>query len=334
MQEGSKTCSRNDFARVYIEKDLFGDAVTERIVSRLPNAKIIPVSHYKDVFARSRQQYDVQKKSRSLILARNTGRLIYEGAPMCQDFDMENFSYTNSVMNCIYDCDYCFLKGVYDTPNIVVFVNFEDYKKEVDRKLEEGPLYLCISYDTDLLALNGLTGLCDMWTDYAKDKEGLTVEIRTKSSPSSFISSDHIIYAFTLSPDEVIEKYEKKTPHLASRLNAVKAALEAGANVRLCFDPLMHIEDFASVYGRFMEQVSSAVDLNAVRDISLGTFRISADYVRRMRKNGPLSEAAWYPYNNKGGVMSYPEDMADAMTDLVMKELLKHTERRKIYLWK
>ena len=253
---------------------------------------------------------------------------------MCQDFDMENFSYTNSVMNCIYDCDYCFLKGVYDTPNIVVFVNFEDYKKEVDRKLEEGPLYLCISYDTDLLALNGLTGLCDMWTDYAKDREGLTVEIRTKSSPSSFISSDHMIYAFTLSPDEVIEKYEKKTPHLASRLNAVKAALEAGANVRLCFDPLMHIEDFADVYGRFMEQVSSAVDLNAVRDISLGTFRISADYVRRMRKNGPLSEAAWYPYDNKGGVMSYPEVKADAMTDLVMKELLKHTERRKIYLWK
>ena len=83
-----------------------------------------------------------------------------------------------------------------------------------------------------------------------------------------------------------------------------------------------------------MEQVSSAVDLNAVRDISLGTFRISADYVRRMRKNGPLSEAAWYPYDNKGGVMSYPEVKADAMTDLVMKELLKHTERRKIYLWK
>lgn len=333
MQDGSKTCSRNDFARVYIEKDLLGDAVTERIVSRLPHAKIIAVSHYKDVFARSRQQYDVQKASRCLILARNTGRLIYDGAPMCQDFDMENFSYTNSVMNCIYDCDYCFLKGVYDTPNIVVFINFEDYRLAVEEKLKQGPLYLCISYDTDLMALNGLTGFCDKWTDYAKDREGLTVEIRTKSSPRDFVSSEHIIYAFTLSPDEVIEKYEKGTPGLASRLEGIARALDAGANVRLCFDPIMRIENFESVYKTFIGRVASAVDLNKVRDMSVGPFRISADYIKRMRKNGPMSEVAWYPYENEGGVLGYGKEQAEDMTRFVTEELCRYSGREKIFIW-
>ncbi len=333
MQEISVGSSVSDFARIYIENDISEDPVVQRILSGLPGSKVIPIKHYKDVFSRANQQYDVQKKGRSLILARNTGRLIYKGAPMCQSFDMENFSYTNSVMNCIYDCDYCFLKGVYDTPNIVVFVNFEDYRESVEKKLEEGPLYLCISYDTDLLALNGLTGLCDMWTDYARDREGLTIEIRTKSSPRRFVVSDHIIYAFTLSPEKVHRRYENRTPGLDLRLKAVNRAIASGANVRLCFDPLMVIDDFDNVYREFIEKVASTVDLNSVQDMSVGTFRISKDCIKRMRRNGPLSEVAWYPYHNDNGVLGYEENRAKHMTDVVVEELIRHCGREKIYIW-
>jgi len=333
MQERSKISLVSDLARIYIENDLLEDPVAQRILSRLPASKVIPIGHYKDVFSRALQQYDVQKRGRSLIIAANRGRLIYDGAPMCQDFDMENFSYTNSLMNCIYDCDYCFLKGVYDTPNIVVFVNFQDYRAAVEKKLEEGPLYLCISYDTDLLALNGLTGLCDMWTDYARDKEALTIEIRTKSAVQDFVVSDHIIYAFTLSPDEVIRRYENKTPDLGSRLKAVNAAIAAGARVRLCFDPLMATEDFDRVYKEFIDKVSSSVDLSMVKDMSVGTFRISKDYIKRMRKNGPMSEVAWYPYHNDNGVLGYEESYAEHMTQVVVEELLRHCGREKIYTW-
>ncbi|MBP5655238.1 MAG: radical SAM protein [Clostridiales bacterium] len=333
MQEGSKTSSSGEIARIYIEQDLISDPVALKIMGKLPSAKVIPIGHYKDVFCRPRQQYEVQRQHRSLIIARNTGRLIYDGAPMCQDFGMENFSYANSLMNCIYDCDYCFLKGVYDTANIVVFVNFEDYKKAVEEKLAQGPLYLCISYDTDLMALNGLCGLCDMWTDYARDKEGLTIEIRTKSAPSHFTVSDHIIYAFTLSPDEVIARYEHGTPGLGSRLEAVRRALDSGANVRLCFDPLMKIEGFDEIYNGFIDRVASEVDLGAVRDMSVGTFRIPADYLKRMRRNCPMSEAAWYPYDNKDGVCGYEETLAARMASQVMDRLCRYTGKEKIYLW-
>ena len=333
MQKGSKTCSQNEFTHIYVEEDLLSDPVTLKIRSHLPKARVVPVAHYKDVFSRARQQYDLQRRHRSLIVAQNKGRLIYDGAPMCQDFDMENFSYTNSMMNCIYDCDYCFLKGVYDTPNIVVFVNFEDYRLAVEEKLKQGPLYLCISYDTDLMALNGLTGLCDKWTDYAKERDGLTIEIRTKSSPKDFVSSEHIIYAFTQSPDEVIARYEKGTPGLDSRLEGIARALDSGANVRLCFDPIMRIENFESVYKSFIGCVASKIDLDKVRDMSAGTFRISADYIKRMRKNGPMSEVAWYPYENDGGVLGYGKMKADDMTRLVTEEICKYTGREKIFIW-
>lgn len=30
------------------------------------------------------------------------------------------------MMNCIFDCEYCYLKGMYPSGNLVVFVNLED----------------------------------------------------------------------------------------------------------------------------------------------------------------------------------------------------------------
>ena len=57
-------------------------------------------------------------------------------------------------MNCIFDCEYCYLKGMYPSANIVVFVNLEDIFAEVAQKLENHSLYLCVSHDTDLLKWN------------------------------------------------------------------------------------------------------------------------------------------------------------------------------------
>ena len=36
------------------------------------------------------------------------------------------------MFNCIYDCDYCYLQGMYPSANIVVFVNHEDFFDAVD----------------------------------------------------------------------------------------------------------------------------------------------------------------------------------------------------------
>ena len=41
-------------------------------------------------------------------------------------------------MNCPFDCEYCYLKGMYQTPYTVVFVNFEDYAEEVRDRLRSG----------------------------------------------------------------------------------------------------------------------------------------------------------------------------------------------------
>ncbi len=47
---------------------------------------------------------------------------------------------------------------MYPSANIVVFVNLEDIFAEVAQKLENHSLYLCVSYDTYLLAMEPITG--------------------------------------------------------------------------------------------------------------------------------------------------------------------------------
>jgi hypothetical protein len=41
----------------------------------------------------------------------------------------------------------------------VVFVNLEDTFREIEQQLSERPVYLCILYDADLLAMENLTEL-------------------------------------------------------------------------------------------------------------------------------------------------------------------------------
>ena len=139
------------------------------------------IEHYKDLFNRSHQNFAKQKKAPALILAKKTGTLIYKGAPVCQSFGNEHFYYTSCMMNCIYHCDYCYLQGMYPSGHVVVFVNLEDYFNELQLLLQQHSIYLCISYDTDLLALESRFGFVKQWLLFASKYNNLSLEIRTKS---------------------------------------------------------------------------------------------------------------------------------------------------------
>ena len=146
------------FTHIYVEERAYGYPLTGKILAKIPDAHVIKIKHYKDVFDRKRQNAPLQKEHQALIIAVRDGNRIFKGAPVCQSFGQPAFYYASSMMNCPFDCEYCYLKGMYPSSNMVVFVNLEDYRADVEEKLKEGLMYVCASYDTDLLAMNGLTG--------------------------------------------------------------------------------------------------------------------------------------------------------------------------------
>lgn len=326
------------FSHIYVEKSVRNHFRTLEILAKFPSAEVIEIHHYKDVFCRSRQSYALQHRSQNLILAAKQGTLIYKGAPVCQSFGNQHFYYTSCMMNCIFDCEYCYLKGMYPSANIVLFVNLEDIFAQAESMLQSHPMYLCVSYDTDLLALEQITGYVKEWCLFTETHKDLKIEIRTKCANKAYVRSvrpiSGVIYAFTLSPQAVIEAYEHHTPSLSERLFCAAEMIRAGCRVRLCFDPMIYLPDWKNYYAELLEQVYDSIDLEKIVDVSVGTFRISQDYLKKMRKHEPDSAVVWFPFQNENGFYHYPTELMEQMEGFMAERLAEKISKEKIFRWK
>lgn len=326
------------FSHIYIEKSVRNHPRTREILEKFPSACVIEISHYKDVFCRRKQDYRLQHRSQNLILAAKHGALLYEGAPVCQSFGNPYFYYTSCMMNCVFDCEYCYLKGMYPSANIVIFVNLEDIFAEVEQRLSRHPLYLCVSYDTDLLALEHILGYVKEWCLFTEKHQDLMIEVRTKCANQQFFRDlrqvPGVIYAFTLSPQAVIEAYEHHTPCLTERLSCAAEMVRAGHPVRLCFDPMIYLPEWKCHYGEMFEQVCDFIDLGEIVDVSVGSFRISQDYLKKMRKQEPDSAVVWFPFQKENGFYHYPEPLMEHMESFLAEKLEKRIPKEKIFRWR
>ncbi|MBQ9766798.1 MAG: hypothetical protein IJW37_01665 [Lachnospiraceae bacterium] len=326
------------FGRIYVERDLLSHPTVLRILARFPKASVLSIDHYKDVFNRGRQDLHAQETEPSLILAANRGTLMYPGAPVCQSFGEEHFMYTSCIMNCIYDCDYCYLQGMYPSGNLVVFVNLEDYFAELDALLAKHPVYLCCSYDSDLTALNGLFPHAEEFCRYAAEHPNLRLELRTKSAARPFIkklpTAKNIVMAFTLSPQELITRYEHYTPSLKARLTTAKEAANRGFSLRLCFDPILDVPQAETLYTTLVEEVFSVLTPEEITDISLGVFRLSKDYLKQLKKAKPACAISHYPYELTDGVCHYRTERCNELLTTVRDALHRHDiPDNKIFIW-
>ena len=322
------------FSHIYLEDGARDYPLARTILAAHPQAEQIPIRHYKDVFNRSHQDFLGQKASPALILAENRGELVYRGARVCQSFGYDNFYYCSNLYNCIFDCEYCYLQGMYPSGNIVVFVNTEDYFARIRTLLSEGPVYLCISYDTDLLALEQELGLVRTWVDFALSHPGLTLEIRTKAALSpadlGLPVCDRVIYAWTLSPEEVAGVHEHHAPSPALRIGAAERTMAAGHPVRLCFDPMLRIPDYENAYRRLFAQTFERLEADRLYDVGIGVFRISASYLKSMRKKRTCAVTA-YPYETLNGIATYDEKRSREMLSFARSCLQKYLSADRIF---
>ena len=333
------------FSHIYIEETLLGGEEAEAILRKFPKARCIPIRHYKDLFNRRKQNRALQEKSRKLILAKKEGQRIYPGAPVCQSFSESAFYYASLLMNCPFHCEYCYLQGMYPSANLVLFLNLEDYFSDCQRLIKEkGSLYLCISYDTDLLALEELYPFVERFARFLEEEPDLRIEVRTKAGGESLfnrilkmqLSEDakkRLIFAFTLSPEKIVSEAEHGTAGLKGRLKAIKMAMEEGFTLRLCFDPMLYHADWESLYTELLETVFREIPVEKLYDVSVGSFRISESYLKAMTKACGASPYTSFPYENTDGYYHYPKELLLKMEGFLEQRLLEKLPKEKIFRW-
>ena len=335
MKKLSKDLFSSFFSHIYLESKALNHPNTKRILSHFKNSEIIEINHYKDVFSRSHQNFYLQKQSPSLILAIKTDNLLYKGARFCDDFGNDNFYYTSSMMNCIYNCEYCYLQGMYSSANVVVFVNIEDIFSEVENLLSKHPVYLCISYDTDILAFENVLGYGAKWIEFSKKHPDLKIELRTKSANFASIENidpcKNVILAWTLSPEKIANNYEDRTPPLQERLKSAGNAVNKGWNVRICFDPILYIKNWKENYKNLVESTFSVLPKDKILDVSIGVFRVSSDYLKIMRKQRFDSVILNYPFTTENKMCTYDKNLSENMISYVYNLVNKYVPKEKIY---
>ena len=331
-----------NFSHIYVEKDAYGYHLTDLAISKFQKSSVIEVNHYKDIFNRSKQDFQVQKRAMKLILAKKTDPFIYNSSYMVQEYGTPNTYYNTPLLNCLYNCDYCFLQGMYDSGNMVLFVNEKDFMDAIDQRLLKpkdpaNKTVVSISYNTDLLAMENIFPLTRNWINYAKNKKNLIIEIRTKSALFSSIKdmrpNDSIILSWTLSPQIICDKYESSAPPLSNRLKAAKEAIDMGWTVRLCFDPILIIKGWRVHYSELLNMIFKEINGESLRDITFGVFRMNKDYFKRVRKREPDSDIFYRNYKLENNFFTENKINRIYAMDYLKRVASKYISNEKILTW-
>lgn len=335
MKHSSPSCTPRLFSHLYIEKAVLDHPQTRRIIEKFDRSNIIVIGHYKEVFNRPSQSFAAQSGAKKLILARREGKFLHEGSRYSDGFGHRRFFYASSLMGCLYDCDYCYLQGLYPSANTVLFVNLEEAFEQLFPHLSEETL-VATSYDTDTLAVEALSGQTSQWLNFASAQPNLHLEIRTKSANFRAID-DHlpnprVTLAWTLSPQEIVDRYEHGTPSLPHRLKAANEAIRAGWKVRLCIDPVIYTDGFEMLYPALIETVFQTVDAEKIEHLTLGSFRMSQNHLRALKKLG-RSDVAFYPYDVRSDTATYPEAIERHILETLRPEALRYLPETKLRTW-
>lgn len=321
---------------IYVERQVAEHENTKRLLTKFKEAKVIYIEHYKDVFNQSGAEWRLQKNAQKLILAKRTDNFYYKGSNVTPNFGFDNFYYNTLALNCVYDCDYCYLQGLFSSAHFVLFVNNEDFISETLKLINNNSkqVYLALSYDTDLLAIENWLPYCKTWIDFAASQKNLTIEIRTKSANYKSLENckpvNNVILAWTLSPQEIINQHESKTPTLNQRLKAIKAFQTLGWKIRLCFDPLLIVPNWKVHYRQMLESLQQEIDIDKIDTISLGVFRMNKLFLKNMQRRREDTPVLFYPYELNDDIYTYSKREKDELQNYLVEELLKMNTNFKI----
>ena len=315
------------FDFIYIEEAIRHHPRTQALCRRFPKATQIPCGRYGEVFNRRGQNFRLQKQRPALILAAKHGHRVLD-TPVGYGIGGRRNFYFSHMLNCPYDCRYCFLQGMYRSAHLVVFVNFEDFLRDIDRRIAAEPTYFFSGYDCDSLAFDRITGFAAAFLPFFADRPRAWLELRTKSVQIRPLLQRaplaNAVVAYSLTPDAVAAQVEAGTPSVARRLQALGQLQDCGWPIGLRFDPLIWCHNFEEHYRRLFARTFEAVAADQVHSVSLGVFRLPRAFYRTIQRLYPEEPLLAAGLEDNGHMVSYGGELERQLHDFCAQELSRY----------
>ena len=322
---------------LYIESAIADHPRVSAIRRRFPKARVVDCERYGEVFNPKAQNFRLQKQRPALILAEKYQKFVLP-APAGYGIGGQHNYYFSHMLNCLYDCRYCFLQGMYQSANYVLFVNYEDFQQQIRDICQQSPgepFYFFSGYDCDSLAFEPVTGFAEAFLPLFDELPNAWLELRTKSTQiRSLLQREPLprcVIAFSLAPETVADKIEAKAPSVAKRIEAAAKLQQQGWPIGLRFDPLIYQHDYRQQYQDLFEQVFAAIDPQALHSVSLGVFRLPEHFFKKIHKLYPDERLFASPLQTVSGMVSYRGDLEQAMMADCTEMLLQYIPAERFF---
>ena len=325
------------FSTIYIEDPVAEHPRTREILARFPRASRVACHRYGEVFNPKAQDFRLQKHHPALILAHKHETRVLP-APAGYGIGDGRTYYFSHLLNCLYDCRYCFLQGMYRSAHHVLFVNYEDFQSDIGRLLEGAggtDCWFFSGYDCDSLALDPVTGFTGAFLPFFAGHPRARIELRTKSTQVRGLLRRkplaNAVIAFSFTPEEIHRSLEHGVPAVGRRLDALVRLHQAGWPVGLRFDPLIYREDFRQLYRRLFRQIFTRIDGSRLHSVSLGTFRLPRGYFRNIARLYPDESLFAGAFTERDGMLSYEHALEQDLTGFCTGELLRYIPASRLF---
>ena len=310
---------------IYFEEEIKDHPRALNIFSKFKKARKISIHRYGELFNRRNQNFRIQKKNPSLILAKKHDGFVL---PTPNGFGLggtKNF-YFSHMYNCIYDCRYCFLQGMYSSANFVLFVNYEDFDIKIKSLIKENNkenITFFSGYDCDSLALENFSGFANHILPLFRNNPSALLEFRTKSiqiNPLDKIDPiDNCIVAFSLMPHQMSQKLDKSAPTIKRRIEAMKKLSGLGWKIGLRFDPLIYGKDWKIHYRNLHQHIFDSINLNSIHSISYGPLRFPKAMYKKIFNLYPDEKLFTGPFHLTNNQVAYNKEVEEEMINFCLK---------------
>jgi len=322
------------FSALYFEKSLRDHTRVQEILDRYPQLPQIECAHYGEIFNRSAQNFRLQKQAPALILAEKRGQRVLP-APSGYGFHGGRSYYFSHMLNCLYDCRYCFLQGMYRSAHYVLFVNYEDFAQEIITtcRQQKQPCIFYSGYDCDSLAMEPVSYFTDFFLPVFRELEGATLELRSKSTQvRQLLKHDPIancVVAMSFSSERAGKRWEHKVPDLAKRLDVLSRLQLAGWPIALRFEPVIPEAAALEDYERLFAKLFAVLDAGQLHSVSIGEFRMPRPFHKRIAQLYPDEPLYAAQTIARDGLLSL--EAGDALISKLEARLLEYIVTEQYY---
>ena len=322
---------------IYIENNILNHKRVKNILKILPKANVIPIERYTEIFNKNTQNFRLQKLNPALILAKKHDNFIHN-TPVGYGLGDKNNYYFAHMLNCIFDCKYCFLQGMYRSANYVIFINFEDFFKSIENIILNNNNFKATffsGYDCDSLANDNLTGFASTALNFFKNYPNINIEFRTKSTYiQPFYNKNPInncIVAYSFTPNIISETLEYGVPNLTKRIKTIEKLAKSGWKIGLRFDPLIYFKGWKENYNMLFKKIFSSIPIESVHSVSYGTLRFPNHIFKKIEKLYPEEKVFFYNKNFGDGMATYPKDLENEIKEFCINKLSNFIDKNKIF---